>query len=317
VIGLDEPDVFLHPDLQRRLVRVLEGTNAQVLMASHAAEVASEADASRLVWIDRTGSHAKRVMGVADLETVTNSLGTSFNLAIAKALRSKLALFVEGEDMKILRVLADRIGLSRLATEDNLAVIPIGGFSHWPGVEAFSWLKNAFLGGSVDTWVVLDRDYRSEKEVQEIEEKLDAGGVRCHIWKRKELESYLLDPEILAAASGVVHTRAVDILMECSNELRFDVFGQFDKAFRMDAEGWLDPATVSSNSWKSFEEKWSLLESRLRWAPAKKIINCWNAAAVRNNTRVITARRLASVATEELLDEEMVSVLQDIDERLL
>lgn len=36
---LDEPDVFLHPDLQRRLVHVLEDLKCQVILATHAPEI--------------------------------------------------------------------------------------------------------------------------------------------------------------------------------------------------------------------------------------------------------------------------------------
>lgn len=38
-IILDEPDVYLHADLQRRLVRVLEQSNAQTVTATHSAEI--------------------------------------------------------------------------------------------------------------------------------------------------------------------------------------------------------------------------------------------------------------------------------------
>jgi hypothetical protein len=39
VIVLDEPDLYLHADLQRRLVRIMESLPAQTIAASHSAEV--------------------------------------------------------------------------------------------------------------------------------------------------------------------------------------------------------------------------------------------------------------------------------------
>src|SRR5207253_782344 len=43
VILLDEPDVFLHPDLQRRLVWLLESLPGQTITATHSSEVLVEA----------------------------------------------------------------------------------------------------------------------------------------------------------------------------------------------------------------------------------------------------------------------------------
>jgi len=39
VIVLDEPDLYLHADLQRRLVRLLENTAAQTITATHSSEM--------------------------------------------------------------------------------------------------------------------------------------------------------------------------------------------------------------------------------------------------------------------------------------
>jgi hypothetical protein len=316
VIGLDEPDVFLHPDLQRRLVRVLEGTGAQVLLASHAAEVASESDPARLIWIDRSRTTSKRVADVADLELLTNSLGTSFNLSVARALRSRLALFVEGEDMKTLSIIAGRLGLSKIVSEEGVAIVPIGGFSHWPGVEAFSWLKNAFLGRAVEMTVILDRDYRSDLQAEEIRRRIEEGGVNCHIWSRKELESYLLDPEIVSAATALDADVCRNTLMRITADLRYDALGQFTKSLQMDAAKHVDPATTTAAAAKEFDAIWGTMSGRLRWSPAKKIISLWNGDAQSGCIKTISARKLASVITEEILDPEMVEVLRRVEAEL-
>lgn len=179
---LDEPDVFLHPDLQRRLVRVVEAAYQQVIMSSHAAEVASEAQPSSLVWIERTATSAVRTSNQNGLGVIADGLGSSFNLSMARALKARNALFVEGQDMKILRVIAERLGCIGLAMERNLAIIPIGGFSRWPSVESFAWLSSHYMGGDINIRLILDRDYRQDSECQKIESDLSISGVTAHVW---------------------------------------------------------------------------------------------------------------------------------------
>ena len=43
VVILDEPDLYLHADLQRRLVRLLDSTSAQTITATHSSEMLAEA----------------------------------------------------------------------------------------------------------------------------------------------------------------------------------------------------------------------------------------------------------------------------------
>jgi predicted ATPase len=103
---LDEPDVFLHPDLQRRLIAVLDDVDAQVVVATHAPEILTEASRDAVVWVDRTRRTSRRAKDAGDLARINTTLGSGFNLGMARALRSRVALFVEGDDMKILRNVA-------------------------------------------------------------------------------------------------------------------------------------------------------------------------------------------------------------------
>lgn len=87
VLILDEPDVYLHADPQRRLVRLLESVKGQFILASHSSEVLAEADQGSILYVDRGLSSALRVKDPKRLEIVSRSVGTSCNLRIAKALR--------------------------------------------------------------------------------------------------------------------------------------------------------------------------------------------------------------------------------------
>lgn len=48
-IVLDEPEAFLHADLQRRLIRLLDSLGCQTILATHSAEIIAEANPEGLV----------------------------------------------------------------------------------------------------------------------------------------------------------------------------------------------------------------------------------------------------------------------------
>ncbi len=120
---LDEQDVFLHPDLQRRLISILDDVDKQVVLATHAPEIVGEANKDAVVWVDRTRRRSRRAGEPVVLQKLNAVLGSGFNLGLARALRSRVALFVEGEDMKVLRNLARAVGAENLRNERGLAVI--------------------------------------------------------------------------------------------------------------------------------------------------------------------------------------------------
>src|ERR1700735_2012236 len=109
---LDEPEVYLHPDLQRKLVYLLEDTGRQAIVATHSSEMAAEADPKLVMIVEKSRKSARRARDDSELELLSAALGTAFNLRLARALRSRVALFVEGQDMTILRRFAKTLGLT-------------------------------------------------------------------------------------------------------------------------------------------------------------------------------------------------------------
>ena len=314
---LDEPDVFLHPELQRRLVRVLEATGRQTILSSHAAEVASEASQSSIVWIERGRRQARRLTEDVHLEEFSGVLGSAFNLAIAKALKARVALFVEGDDMKILRTLAKKLGCVGVAAENGVAVVGIGGFSHWPSVEAFTWIKSQFLGSRVRVWLLLDRDYRSLEAGRLLVARMKSNDVSAHVWSRKELESYLLEPAAIARVSGISVAEVEVELAKILEGLKAQVAGQFSKTVLESKESHVDVATALGEAAKLFERDWLDPSSRLAMAPAKTVIAAWNTNVPRHGGAALNPRRLAAAIKPEEIDPEVADFLISIESALV
>jgi hypothetical protein len=99
---------------------------------------------------------------------------------MAKALRAKGVVFVEGKDLKTLRILAKNLGFAKIVADMELAVVPINGYSHWGSTEAVGW----------------------QTQVDAVTAQHTEAGLHCHVWHKKKLESYLISPTAISGISG-------------------------------------------------------------------------------------------------------------------
>jgi energy-coupling factor transporter ATP-binding protein EcfA2 len=313
VLILDEPDIYLHADLQRRLVQILEELDVQTILASHSPEVLGEAHTENVVWVDK--SRRRAVRGSDGLTFSAEAIGSQFNVRIARALRSRVALFVEGKDMKIIRSLARTAGAVGIADEAGLAVVPLEGFSNRTNVTPFKILVDEFLEGSVQSFVILDRDYRSDAACRAVVAEFEKIGIGCHIWNRKEIESYLLVPSVLARVSGLPLTDVSSILSDVVDSFRGKVFA---RALAAAEEERVGPTSHRVNVIEEFEPQfaadWAELDRRLGLVPPKEVMSQFNAEAVARNGRPVSAAKLAKAARVGEIDAEIMGVFDRIEE---
>ncbi|TQM83725.1 putative AbiEii toxin of type IV toxin-antitoxin system [Saccharothrix saharensis] len=317
VLVLDEPDVFLHPDLQRRLVRVLEDVNSQVILATHAPEVLAEWSRESVVIVDRTKGKSRRVNDDRAFAKLNDALGSGFNLRLAKTLRSRVALFVEGTDMKILRNVAKTVGAHRFSKEKGLAVVPMEGYSKRGMSSAFGWLNESFLNNAVDVFVVLDRDYRSDQAVEQANAELKAFDVRVHAWKRKELESYFLEASTIARMTGLDLDTIESLLDECVQETKTDVLSRY-LSERYHEEKGPKQHLVSTNQkyLPEFDTLWANQQWRRHAAPPKAVISALNEKLQEIGKKPVSARGISYAMRRDEVPAEMRDLILNVEQLL-
>ena len=317
VVVLDEPDVFLHPDLQRRLVHIIEQNPQQAILASHAPELVNEAEQGSVVWIDRSVGASRNITNDALMAEMSGLLGTGFNLGVARALRAKVALFVEGQDMKLVRSIARNLGLNALAKEEKLAVVGIGGFSRWPGIEVFSWIKEQLLGDAVKIAVLLDRDYRHLDEIESMESRLGRLNIKTHVWRRKEIENYLLEPALIAAVAQVSEEAATELLMDVIDSLKSKIVGQFTSSAMHAAASGTDPGTIATEVHAWFDKEWREPSHRIAMSPGKTVISLLNQRLQQDGHPTVSAQKLAEVVARDLVSTELFNALSAVEDLLV
>lgn len=194
---LDEPDVYMHPDLQRRLIRYLRGAHQQVIIATHSIEIMAEADPEDVLVVDRRRALSRFATGAPALQRLVDHVGSVHNVQLARLWNARKCLLVEGNDVKLLGIVHRLLFADRDALE-ALPHMPVGGWGGWAYAVGSSMLLQNAGGEAIAIYCVLDSDYHSSRAITERLEHAKRVGVHLHIWSLKELENYFLVPSTIS-----------------------------------------------------------------------------------------------------------------------
>ena len=317
VVVLDEPDVYLHADLQRRLMQAAQGLGCQVIVATHSSEVAAEVGSTSVVWMDRTRKRSIRAPDDTLLDQIAGALGSQFNLRLARVLRARLALFVEGNDGSVLKRIARTIGAKRFAAEAGLATVPTEGASNLRKLDGFAWLNKNLLQGAVEGFVLVDRDYHSPEYIEGMVMEMKTAGLECLVWERKELESYLLIPSALARVSGLGLKEIGELLSGITQNMYEDVLFQHTATAKQDfpEKRKLADHTLGKD-FRWLKEVWKDPEARMSRCPPKEVLSELNGALQNQGEHAISIERLASSLRPDEVPDEMKKLIHRVEKRL-
>ena len=126
---LDEPDVYMHADLQRKLIRTLRGNHKQIIVATHSLEIMAEVDAENILIIDRNKNKSHFATDIPEIQKIIyNDIGSIHNLELAKLWSSRKFLMVEGDDISILKRIQNTILPKSNSPIDSIPSSDIGGW---------------------------------------------------------------------------------------------------------------------------------------------------------------------------------------------
>ncbi len=284
---IDEPDIYLHSDLQRQLVDLLKQINPNILIATHSTEIISEADSGDLLIINKKAQSAKRIKNQGQLQSFFGVLGSNLNPTLTQLAKSKRAVFVEGKDFKIVSAFCRKIGYNSLANRSDFAVIPVKGFN--PNrVLNFSEGIELTLGTKILKAIVFDRDFRPPEEISQLNKEFNKYASTVHLHSRKEIENFLLVPSVLdrtiekrifdrASRNGMnikFKEDVIDLLMSLSDQMKSRINAQFMSKrgqYLKAANPSLDYATINERMLDEFDELWTDFESRMKIVPGKDL----------------------------------------------
>ena len=157
LLVIDEPDIYLHSDLQRQLVTLLEDLGCPIIVATHSTEIISEVDPACILNVNKRFRSAKRVSNTKELQTVFGLLGSNLNPALTQIAKTRRVVFVEGKDFQLFSRFARRLSLKDVANRSEFAVVPVEGYNPQK-VKDFSAGMEATLGCQLLKAAIFDRD---------------------------------------------------------------------------------------------------------------------------------------------------------------
>lgn len=313
-IILDEPDVYLHADIQRRLIRFLKGRHQQTILATHSIEIISEVDPDNILIVDKSNTKSKYASSNPSVQGVVEEIGSIHNIELIRLWSVKRFILVEGfsDDIKFLKIFQDTLFPSSKLPIDNIPKVPTDGWGGWQRV--IGGHKVISKGGQdIRTYCIFDSDYHIDEDIEARKEEARTHGINLHIWQKKEIENYLIVNSairrLVEKNGGVITLDDIDgKLDEFCEDLKDVVFDAISNEFqnRDKSKG----VSVHNQMARTvLSKKWVSLANKLALVPGKKLISDVSRWCQTEFGFSISKFRLAKELQKNEIDNEIKYVL--------
>jgi hypothetical protein len=321
LVIIDEPEIYLHPDVQRQLIGIIKETKCDAVIATHSVEIISDVEPSEIVLIDKERTSARRLRDIIGVQKAIEYIGSTHNITLAQLARTRKMIFAEGQiDFKIIRKFAKQFGFIEIANENDLTWFESGGFTSWENIRAFAWGIEKTVDEKLSIATIYDRDYYCDEEIEDITRNLESVGVTV-IWHiQKEIENYLLVPSNITKAiysqnKEVSEESIKSIINSIVENLKAETQGNYiGKRCDYYKRSGKDISTISTEALIEFDEKWKNSIERMKIIPGKKVLS-----ALRQNIQdkygvSLSETRLIEAITIQNAPEGILDILQVIEQ---
>jgi energy-coupling factor transporter ATP-binding protein EcfA2 len=318
---LDEPDVYMHPDLQRRIVRFLRHRHAQFIITTHSVEILSEVHAEQVLVVDRRKRRSSFAPAIPAVQRLIDNIGSVHNIHITRLWQARRFLMVEGKDVTLLKVLQDILYPQSSQPIDAIPGMSIGGWGGWPYAVGSAMLLKNSMDETITAYCLLDSDYHTPEEIAERQRQAVERNVQLHIWSAKEIENYFLVPSLIqrtiahsmpARGTAPTEDEVADVLLKLAGNFRDEVLDGLASEI-LARERKLALGTANKRARERLDQAIQNVGSLLHLCPGKAAISSLSDWSQRQFGVQIAPLKLARSVRREEISPELVSVLSSIE----
>ena len=254
-------------------------------------------------------------------QRLLNSLGSVHNLQFARLATARKFLLVEGDDVAILKRFQNAL-FPQSGTPLDTVTMDVGGWGGWAIAVASAHFLDQNSERNIACYSIFDSDYHTVAEIEKRRKDATSRGIHLHIWRRKELENYLLASapvfRIIAARSPQKHPTVAQIekqLDAICESLKMPTERALGSEFQKHTKG-MEFATASEAAAKQVAAAWATRDGRLSIIPGKKALAQLSDWANRGFGVSLTAINIAREMQSDEVDPEVVKVVTSIERSL-
>lgn len=323
IVILDEPDIYMHSDLQRKIIRLLfREKYKQLIVATHSIEIISEVDPENILVVDKTKSISRFTNSIPSVQRIIDNIGGVHNIQLTRLWKCKKCILVEGKDLKILRHFHNTLFPNSETPLETIPNMSIGGWSGWKyAIGSSMILKNA-ADETINTYCILDSDYYTKDEIETRLNEAEIRGVKLHIWERKEIENYLIVPKAISRIINRetnlgIHADESNIIEQVDkicDDLYNDTFDCIST--QISNLNLKEHQKANSKARQIMEDNWKSINEKLTLVSGKEVLSRLSKWSQEKYHVPLSSQKLAKEIREEEIIPEMKKVIQAIEKRL-
>ena len=312
-IILDEPDVYLHPNLQKKIFNYIKSMNTQIIIATHSVELISEADFKNVFQIDKTRRIQRYSNGLSNVQNIVEKIGSVQNMSLLRLGLSKKCIFVEGLDMKLLNKFYKILYPEKIELLSDLPIIELCSFTRYEQALGVSKLFYKETEGNFKCICILDRDYRMENELNRIKKNAEDAHLNLHIWEKKELESYLINPNVLYKfiKDNVSYEDFISGLNYALDSFYYELMDQYSNAIH-EVDRSKNIQTTNQEARLYIDARWDSLDKKLRLINGKNLLSFIIKYMKKKYKVSINKNKILDKFSVEDVDKEIKNVIDSI-----
>lgn len=312
IVILDEPDVYMHADLQRKLLSLVKARYPQIIIATHSFEIISSVDVENILSINKKSKEIRKATDKQSVQKIIDEIGGMQNLSLIRLGRAKKCLFVEGKDLPYLNRFNEKLFGKNL----DLPVIEYGGYAKLSTVYGASKLLYNETEGQIKCFAIADKDYKGEEDISAKIAEAAKENLILHIWEKKEIENYLINLTVMyriiaQKSKSIKYEQFVQDVDAILQGMKDEIIDQYSEAYKSINKG-LAVSKCNQYARNEVNKHWVDINDKIALVNGKDLLGKIRIYCQEKFNITLTDKLIQDNFDKTDIDDEMKAILEQL-----